>query len=258
MSIFTLSAHLTRQSAKIFKTISLSIQKAEINMNNIANMIEKIDSIDSKENFYSFFEEIVITFQYDWASLIIFTSSPVEKKSFTVYGKIPEKIKYFISEDNSIRQYCFNESHPINYQTLLFNSNMECNHLLIHKQANLLIPINGFGNEFSCLLLAISELTVQPETLVKLGWYWLILSPLIYDKYHKLFKFDQRISMTKREVECIRWAAEGKTSWEISKLLGISQRTVDFHLANCITKTGSISRQQAIVKCILNGQLLTT
>lgn len=219
-------------------------------------MIKKINAINSKESFYNFFTEVTITFKYDRANLIIFSPSPTRKNSPVIYGEIPNEIKTFISEDNSIKQYCLNESAPINYQTLLFDQDKNYSDSFIHKQANLLIPINGFGNEFACLLLAIPELTTQPETLEKLGWYWLMLSPLIYDKYHKLFKDHQKNTMTKRELECIKWAAEGKTSWEISKLLSISQRTVDFHLANCITKTDSINRQQAVVKCVLNGQLL--
>lgn len=225
-------------------------------MNNITNMFKKIDAIESKDDFNNLFSEIAIKFQYDRANLIVFTPSPAIKNHPSIYGNIPEKIKIFIFEDDIIRKYCFSESSPISYQNLLINNSKDCNDLLIHQQASLLIPINGFGNEFACLFLALPELTAQPETLEKLGWYWLMLSPMIYDKYHKSFKPNHGSTMTKRELECIKWAAEGKTSWEISQLLSISQRTVDFHLANCITKTDSISRQQAIVKCVLNGQLL--
>jgi len=227
-------------------------------LNNITNMFKKIDAIKSKDDFNNLFSEIAITFQYDRANLIVFRSSPAVEKHPYIYGNISEKIKFSIFDDDIIRKYCFSESSPISYQTLLINNTKDCYDSSFHKQASLLIPINGFGNEFACLFLAIPELIAQPETLEKLGWYWLMLSPLIYDKCHKLFKADHGITMTKRELECIKWAAEGKTSWEISQLLSISQRTVDFHLANCITKTDSISRQQAIVKCVLNGLLLTT
>nr|WP_275075687.1 LuxR C-terminal-related transcriptional regulator [Pseudoalteromonas ostreae] len=43
----------------------------------------------------------------------------------------------------------------------------------------------------------------------------------------------------------------------MSQILSISQRTVDFHLTNCIRKTNSTNRQHAIVKCILSGELLS-
>lgn len=57
-------------------------------------------------------------------------------------------------------------------------------------------------------------------------------------------------ALTKRERECIRWCSEGKTSWEISKILGISERTVVFHLQNATRKLGVSNRTQAVVQAI--------
>lgn len=58
------------------------------------------------------------------------------------------------------------------------------------------------------------------------------------------------LALTKRESECLQWCAEGKTSWEISKILGISERTVVFHFQNAARKLGVSSRTQAVVKAI--------
>jgi DNA-binding CsgD family transcriptional regulator len=52
--------------------------------------------------------------------------------------------------------------------------------------------------------------------------------------------------LTGREMECIAWCAEGKTSWEISKILGISERTVFFHIQNASRKLGASNRIQAV------------
>lgn len=52
--------------------------------------------------------------------------------------------------------------------------------------------------------------------------------------------------LTAREMECIAWCAEGKTSWEISKILGISERTVYFHIQNASRKLGASNRIQAV------------
>ncbi|MFZ1181541.1 MAG: LuxR C-terminal-related transcriptional regulator [Herbaspirillum sp.] len=60
-------------------------------------------------------------------------------------------------------------------------------------------------------------------------------------------------NLTAREVECLSWAAEGKTSREISQLLGISERTVVFHLQNASGKLGVFTRQQAIAHSIMLG-----
>jgi LuxR family transcriptional activator of bioluminescence operon len=56
-----------------------------------------------------------------------------------------------------------------------------------------------------------------------------------------------------REKECLFWASEGKTSWEIATILGISERTVNFHLNQVTSKTDSKNRNQAIAKSITNG-----
>jgi len=59
--------------------------------------------------------------------------------------------------------------------------------------------------------------------------------------------------LTKREIECLVWATEGKSSWEISKILGCSEHTAIFHLKNASGKLGASNRYQAISKAMLSG-----
>lgn len=61
--------------------------------------------------------------------------------------------------------------------------------------------------------------------------------------------------LTQREIDCLFWASEGKTAWEIGQILSISERTVVFHLTNVVSKLSSSSRQHAISKAILLGIL---
>lgn len=56
--------------------------------------------------------------------------------------------------------------------------------------------------------------------------------------------------LTARERECLVWLAEGKTSWEISRILSISERTAVFHINNCMTKLGAKNRVQVIMKAM--------
>ena len=50
------------------------------------------------------------------------------------------------------------------------------------------------------------------------------------------------ISLSAREVEIIELVAEGLTNQEIAERLTISKRTVDNHVSNVFTKTGSKNR----------------
>ena len=58
--------------------------------------------------------------------------------------------------------------------------------------------------------------------------------------------------LTRREVECLRWAAVGKTDREISMILARSHATVRFHIQNAGDKLGAVNRSQTIFKA---GQL---
>jgi DNA-binding CsgD family transcriptional regulator len=53
-----------------------------------------------------------------------------------------------------------------------------------------------------------------------------------------------------REIDCLRWIAAGKTAWEASKILGISERTVRFHLNTAREKLHCITTTQAVAKAI--------
>ncbi len=61
---------------------------------------------------------------------------------------------------------------------------------------------------------------------------------------------EQGNSLTARERECLKWAADGKTAWEIGQILGIAERTATFHLNNVIQKLGATNKIQAIVRAV--------
>jgi DNA-binding CsgD family transcriptional regulator len=60
-------------------------------------------------------------------------------------------------------------------------------------------------------------------------------------------------TLTQREIEVVRWMANGKNSWEISVILGISERTVKFHTSAILQKLGASNRTHAVAKAISLG-----
>jgi DNA-binding CsgD family transcriptional regulator len=66
---------------------------------------------------------------------------------------------------------------------------------------------------------------------------------------------DPAPELTARERECLTWAADGKTSGEIARLLGVTEKTVNFHLTNATHKLNAVSRQHGIGKAALQGLL---
>ena len=53
-----------------------------------------------------------------------------------------------------------------------------------------------------------------------------------------------------RELDCLKWVAEGKTAWEASIILGISERTVRFHLNSAREKMRCTTTTQAVAKAV--------
>ncbi len=62
---------------------------------------------------------------------------------------------------------------------------------------------------------------------------------------------------TPREVQCLRWAALGKTDSEIAQILEISVPTVRFHLKNAACKLDASSRAHAIYRATALGFVTT-
>jgi len=63
--------------------------------------------------------------------------------------------------------------------------------------------------------------------------------------------FDARLS--NRERECLRWAATGKTTWETSVILKISERAVRFYLDSARSKLDCLTKTQAVAKAVALG-----
>jgi len=60
------------------------------------------------------------------------------------------------------------------------------------------------------------------------------------------------VALSDREIETLKWVARGKTSAEIAQILGLSKRTVDFHVENARLKLSATTRVEAAVKAATN------
>lgn len=61
------------------------------------------------------------------------------------------------------------------------------------------------------------------------------------------------VRLTRREIQCLKWAAAGKTDGEISQIMDISAPTVRFHITNAARKLGVAGRSQAVRHAVALG-----
>ena len=94
------------------------------------------------------------------------------------------------------------------------------------------------------------------EHLEQIAPYVSYLGGFIHQSMIKLFnleEFYQKGPLTKREKDCLCWAADGKTASEIGLKLYISENTVKFYSKNIVKKLGARNTAHALAIGIIKG-----
>jgi DNA-binding CsgD family transcriptional regulator len=65
--------------------------------------------------------------------------------------------------------------------------------------------------------------------------------------------FKGHTPLSPKETEVLKWIAQGKSTWDVSMILGISERTVKFHVANFLQKLDAVTRPQAVAIALEQG-----
>ncbi|RDJ22399.1 LuxR family transcriptional regulator [Bosea caraganae] len=119
------------------------------------------------------------------------------------------------------------------------------------------VPIHGPCGYAATIAMASKEkqLKLPPATRMRLY----MLAILTHERCRSLSKFlsasplDE--ALTARELECLKWVADGQTDERIGVILGISSETVRFHVDNVRGKLGVRNRAQAVAQLYLSGLL---
>lgn len=61
--------------------------------------------------------------------------------------------------------------------------------------------------------------------------------------------------LTERELEVLKWTADGKSSQDIADILTVSKNTIEFHVKNAVTKLHASNKTAAVVRAAILGYL---
>jgi LuxR family transcriptional regulator, activator of conjugal transfer of Ti plasmids len=116
----------------------------------------------------------------------------------------------------------------------------------------LTLPLAASGEAFSALTIVADEKPAKFNRIVDRNLRTLQLMAVTFHaavrRKHWLTGAVDGVKLTVREIECLDWSARGKSAWETGSILGIAERTVEFHLDNARAKLGVRSRYQAIAR----------
>lgn len=120
------------------------------------------------------------------------------------------------------------------------------------------VPIHGGDGEFGILSANSTENEREFRSLTKSFLHEIHVAAVHYHsallRSHPVPQTGPKeFKLTDREVEVLRWAAQGKSSWDISVILGITERTVKSHLEHAMRKLGVHTRTHLTAKAISLG-----
>jgi DNA-binding CsgD family transcriptional regulator len=175
-------------------------------------------------------------------------------------------VEHYFEQDfnksDPVLAYCAKHIVPIQWHDFALEPLSRAERVMIEAaefglKTGISMPVHSPHGELGVLSFALNrddngakELTEQAKPYIQL------LAAHLHEAVRRVFGLienDGKLQLTLREQECLRWAADGKTSWEIAQLLRMSERTVNFHLNNAMLKLDVTNRSHAVAKATLQG-----
>lgn len=160
--------------------------------------------------------------------------------------------------DDPVVRYARTSILPYEWRSLKVSNHRE---LLILREAGdaglrhgISVPIHEpSGKVFLATLASENQPTTTPDECTRVH----MLAVAFHERYCVLTASMSRqrpcVVLTPREHACLSWVACGKSSWDISRLMGLSEHTVNFHLKNAMRKLDTASRFAAAVRAVSQG-----
>ncbi|MFC3694590.1 helix-turn-helix transcriptional regulator [Chenggangzhangella methanolivorans] len=126
----------------------------------------------------------------------------------------------------------------------------ECRVLGVHS--GLTIPLRTASNQLDLVSVSVRTKDKPPAARLSIVYAMAVQTWLRHSELELEFERPKAV-LSRRELETLRWMRDGKTNSEIAEILGISEKTVQFHAANIFRALGVNSRLEAIVVALQTG-----
>lgn len=112
------------------------------------------------------------------------------------------------------------------------------------------IAFNVGRIRYCMILLCPADIILSQQGLRSIGVHASYLASLLFSEQ---VKTGRELELTDRELECLYWIAEGKTSDEIATIIGISKNTINNYITSVMRKTATRTRSEAIAYAVRNN-----
>ncbi|TMN94651.1 LuxR family transcriptional regulator [Pseudoalteromonas sp. S558] len=239
-------------------------------MQNTLEAIEQLKTASTLVDVKEFLSRLLEIIEYDYFLIGLILPQSITRSDVLILDNYPQSWRQYYDDTKLVKmdpivRYSMNNYLPIIWAHLEKDKRYSKQELLVIKKAHeaglqsgFSIPFHNNFGEFGMISFALKS--QQSDSVSKFNRALPFVQLIVPALQDALKRIDSRTSisnttLTKRETECLTWAAEGKSSWEISKILGCSERTVLFHLQNAGSKLNANNRYQTISKAIISGAL---
>jgi DNA-binding CsgD family transcriptional regulator len=236
---------------------------------NVAEFVERIRDADSIDGLRDAFSGSIADLGFD--SFLygkLHTTLLHDLVAPYVVTTFPEtwRQRYFEREryrHDPVLSACVRSVEPVRWKDVAANANLDPQQAAVLAEARehgltngLSVPVHGHNGQFSLISVVSPESDPAFDAQVDAHQHDVHLMS-IYLHSRMQAQLSQRaadeINLTSRETECLLWTAHGKTAWEISMILKISEATVNYHLKNTMRKLSVHSKAHAVAKSMVLG-----
>jgi LuxR family transcriptional activator of bioluminescence operon len=236
-------------------------------MKKIQEIILELSSINQVEEVGGILQNRISEFNMEYFLFGMASPSSITKTSIVIEDNFPKSWRDYydsnsLAKIDPIVNYCLKNYSPINW-AYFQEKNCSPEEINLFKKAKecglaygFSIPIHGSENQFGMLSMAASIDKTPDELFVSIMMAQTII-PAIQDALNRFInpRISTKVKLTPREIECLKWASEGKSGWDMSKIMDCTERTILFHMNNAGKKLNANNRTQSIAKAILLGYL---
>ncbi len=237
---------------------------------NCHEMIESLAKAKTVEDIHSICSRFSAQFGFDHFIYGAQLPTSFVKPSFTIISGYPTEWRTRYNAENYIEidpvvAHCYNHVTPVRWGQI---APQEKQNLAIRRfmgeasefglKNGVSFPVHSSRGELALLSLASerSHENVRADVTHVMPYAQYFITH-VHEAARRIFEHQslplKRVHLTDQERQCLLWSAEGKTSWEISVILRLSERTIRFHLHNASEKLNTVSRQHAVARAVSLG-----
>lgn len=230
----------------------------------VLDFVYGIETVNDLENLIGSFDKLIQKYGYEYfrCAEILRCNNPLDP--YVAFGEVDldwcerYKEKRYVFSDSTI-QLGLRSKYPFAWSDVKNKKRISSVAKRIFEEADiefgykdgLVVPIHMENGSISMFSIIGEKPDISDQVRRGLG----MAAVYMHSKARNLAIEDADISSVKaktavsrRQLDCIQWVAEGKSDWEISRILGISESTVHNHIEAAKKNLAVRTRVQAVVE----------